>query len=426
MYRLALVWWVLQATGSGLAMGTVLVFQTVPLLAFVLIGGVVVDRFEPLKIMMVSDVVRAVITSYIAVSAYLGALELWHVYIASAAFGFVDAFFDPAYAATIPKVTRRDDLSSANAVTSLSTQVMRIAGPGLGALCVSTVGTSLVFYIDAVTFVISFFFILALAGMPPATLSPSQLAEDDFTGLEMNSLSVFTTFGTSMGSPGGTVSFIRPHDLDLDDHKVSLKSRLRGFVKEARVGFKVVLSKPYFWTPLLVASVINAFEYSAFILVMPYLLTRTLGLDVGAFGILQSLSAVGIAVATIVLGQRAKLRKRGRILFVAAFAIGLSAAAFAAPITIYGIGVFVTIRALASGAIDMTFLSVLQDKVPPEKLGRVFAIDSFVSMLLAPIGLAAVGWATDRFDPRTTFIIVGLIVVVFSFGLRQSKIRKLN
>src|SRR5689334_9195402 len=67
MYRLALVWWVLVKTGSALAMGTVVLFQAVPMLLFVLIGGVMVDRFDRLRIMIVSDVVRAAVTACMAI-----------------------------------------------------------------------------------------------------------------------------------------------------------------------------------------------------------------------------------------------------------------------------------------------------------------------------------------------------------------------
>jgi MFS family permease len=67
LYRIALAWWVLEKTGSASAMGTVLVFSQIPLLIFLLIGGIVVDRFPRLRIMFVSDLLCGIVVTFIAI-----------------------------------------------------------------------------------------------------------------------------------------------------------------------------------------------------------------------------------------------------------------------------------------------------------------------------------------------------------------------
>lgn len=76
----------------------------IPLLIFVLIGGVVVDRFPRIRIMFIRMISGLVIT-FVAVFSWLDILELWHIYAASIIFGFVEAFFFPAYQAVIPQLT---------------------------------------------------------------------------------------------------------------------------------------------------------------------------------------------------------------------------------------------------------------------------------------------------------------------------------
>jgi len=132
-YRIALAWWVLEKTGSATIMGTVLVLTQIPLLIFLLIGGVVVDRFPRIRIMFISDVLSGLIITLIAIFSWLDILEIWHIYVASLLFGFVEAFFFPTYQAVIPQITPSDMLTSANSLNGLSGRITGIVGPSIGA-----------------------------------------------------------------------------------------------------------------------------------------------------------------------------------------------------------------------------------------------------------------------------------------------------
>src|SRR5438552_8882265 len=155
LYRVALAWWVLEQTGSATAMGTVLIFSFAPMLLFLLIGGVAVDRFPRVRVMLASDILRGAVVGLVALLALGGNLAIWHVYLASIVFGFVDAFFQPAYTAAVPEITPSEVLPSANSLTSLSGQLAGIAGPALGAAIVAMGGTPAAFALDALSFFIS-------------------------------------------------------------------------------------------------------------------------------------------------------------------------------------------------------------------------------------------------------------------------------
>ena len=105
LYRIALAWWVLEKTGSATTMGTVLVLSQIPMLLFLLVGGVVVDRFPRIRIMFVADTLCGLVIGLIAILSWLNRLELWHIYIASMIFGLVEAFFLPAYQAVVQQIT---------------------------------------------------------------------------------------------------------------------------------------------------------------------------------------------------------------------------------------------------------------------------------------------------------------------------------
>src|SRR5215216_4052576 len=155
LYRIALSWWVLEKTGSAVAMGTVLILSQIPLLLFLLIGGVVVDRLPRIRIMFASDVLSGLVITFVALFSWLNLLEIWHIYVASILFGFVEAFFFPAYQAVVPEITPSELLTSANSLNGLSQRVTGIVGPALGAALVAVGGTSLTFGLDALSFFIS-------------------------------------------------------------------------------------------------------------------------------------------------------------------------------------------------------------------------------------------------------------------------------
>src|SRR5215469_18196489 len=81
VYQVALVWWVLVHTGSALAMGTVLLCERIPALVLLLLGGVMVDRFPRVWLMLLSDLSRGILVSIIALLAFTDTLAVWHIYV---------------------------------------------------------------------------------------------------------------------------------------------------------------------------------------------------------------------------------------------------------------------------------------------------------------------------------------------------------
>src|SRR3989304_4759234 len=137
VYRIALSWWVLEKTGSAAAMAAVAVFTLVPMLLFLLVGGLIVDRLPRFRILIASDIVNTGVVGVVAVRAQVNRLEVWHIYAASVVFGLSEAFFYPAYTASVPQIVTTEALPSANALTSLTWQLSGIVGPSFGALLVA-------------------------------------------------------------------------------------------------------------------------------------------------------------------------------------------------------------------------------------------------------------------------------------------------
>jgi DHA3 family tetracycline resistance protein-like MFS transporter len=164
-------------------MGTVLIFSSIPMLIFLLVGGEATERFPLFKIMLVSDFFNGVIVTLVNLLAFLGQLDIWHIYIASIFFGMMSAFFHPAYTATIPEITPTELLPSANSLTSLTQRATSAIGPSIGASIVA-------FGLDAPSLTISAGCILVilwtsskLASSPASSNStPEPVVSDPPTG----------------------------------------------------------------------------------------------------------------------------------------------------------------------------------------------------------------------------------------------------
>jgi MFS transporter, DHA3 family, tetracycline resistance protein len=391
LYRIALAWWVLEKTGSAVAMGTVLVFSQIPLLLFLLIGGVVVDRLPRIRIMFVSDILSGLVIVFVAVFSWLELLQIWHIYIASMLFGFVEAFFFPAYQAVIPQITPSELLISANSLSGLSQRVTGIVGPALGAALVAGGGTSLTFGLDSLSFFISAIFVLPLLR---SNLDKIQKQEE--------------MVGTA-------------------NRQSSAKEALKQGFTDLRDGFRLVITVPWIWITILIFGFVNIMEASPRAVAMPFLIKEDLGADVKLLGWFGSAASLGFVVGMIWLGQYVRLHRRGLLAYLSVIVTGaaLPPFAFKLPIPILIVSMFIS--GLSTSVFALIWTHTLQEMVPGELLGRVYSIDALGSFVLLPIGFSLSGWATDLFGAPTVFLIGGLgTMALVSLGLLHPAIRNLD
>jgi MFS family permease len=359
LYRIALSWWILEKTGSAVAMGTLAVFSLVPMLLFLLVGGVIVDRLPRFRIMLTSDIVNTLVVAAIAALAHTDHLQLWEVYAASVVFGLADAFFYPAYNASVPQIVPPEELPSANSLTSLSWQLAGVIGPTIGAIVVAGGGTPLAFGLDSTSFLVSAACLLPLRNIRPPAPAGSETA---------------------------------PRTTPIAD---------------LRDGWKIVAASPWLWVTILVYAFINVTDSGPRNVALPFLIHDHLGLQVEALGLVASSFSIGSVTGAVVLGRLKRIRHRATLLYGSAVLGGLM-------VMSYGLAPNLTVLLAASFVYGLTFSAIalvwtntLQEMVPPEMLGRVSSIDALGSFVLMPIGFALAGWLTDKIGPAQVFIIGG-------------------
>src|SRR6476646_9367280 len=144
---------ILTLTGSGRNVGLLMVARFVPSFFFGPISGVIADRFSRQRIMIVSDLARALVV--------LGFLfvrrpdQLWIIYVLTVFQLGLSTFFEPAKTAAIPSIVEDRELVAANAISSVTWSAMLTIGAALGGFITGLFGTNVAFVLDAATYLLS-------------------------------------------------------------------------------------------------------------------------------------------------------------------------------------------------------------------------------------------------------------------------------
>ena len=147
----------LRLTNSGTAIGLLLVAEFLPPALVGLGAGIVVDRLPRKTVMIAADLGRAVL---VLLFLLIRSPDMvWLVYVITALKFSLAAFFEPARSAAIPGVVAQEELVAANAISGITWSAMLAIGAALGGIVTGMLGTSTAFVIDALSFVLSAYFI---------------------------------------------------------------------------------------------------------------------------------------------------------------------------------------------------------------------------------------------------------------------------
>jgi MFS family permease len=354
MVPIALAFAVLEISHSASDLGLVLAAGMVPNVVFVLAGGVVGDRWPRGRVMLVSDLVRAVSQGVIAVLLLSGHAQLWHLLVSSALWGTAAAFFAPASTGIVPETVSAPHLQQANALMGLTRNIIGPVAPALAGLLVATAGTGFVFAIDSASFVAS---ALCLFALP------------------------------------------------IRDRPTERKSFVADFV----AGWRELVSRMWLWVSILAFCFWNL-AIAVFYVLGPFVFDTELG-GAGDWGIVMSGSAVGALT-----GGAIALRWKPSRPLVAAFGVTLVSSLqlflLVPPAPVYVQAVAAAVAMLGVSIGTTLWTTVLQENVPSHALSRVSAYDVLGSLVVMPLGYAFAGPVADVAGVDATMIGAGALLLV--------------
>ena len=374
-FFVALAWQVYQISNVPTALSLVGLAWTLPLLLFVLIGGVFTDRYDRRWLMVGADVVRALAIGLMGVLSMTGVLEIWHVVALIAFVGLGDAFFNPASTAIVPDLLPEDQIPSANALLGLIRPLTtRLIGPAIGGLTVAAVGSGAAFLFDAGSFAISALAVAAIGRRPRA---------------------------------------------DVADHGLGQT------LVEIREGMSYVRATPWIWATLVSAMLSLLVFVGPEQVLLPFLVKNRLDLGADALGLIFAVGGVGSVLTAIAVGQLGQPRRRVTVMY-ASWSLGV--------LLIAGFGLMtelwhaLVLSALGASLFELgqiIWTTMLQQLVPRRLLGRVSSLDWMVSIGLVPISFALTGPVAAAIGPERTLIAGGAVgavlmgALLFARGVRD-------
>lgn len=385
-YLIALPWLVLLMTGNALAVGTILATAGIPRALFMLLGGVITDRFTPRKVMIISNFIRMILTGVLATLVLTNLIQLWMLYAFALIFGLADAFFFPAQTSIVPQLVSKDQLQAGNAMIQGTATLSVFIGPVLAGAMISrldasttysTIGIALAFVIDSLSFLVSIS-MLSLMNIEHIPGAVEKVGEGVLAALHEGLLYVW-------------------------------KDATLKIVFSLVAGINILIVGPVFVGIPVIAKMRFAEGAAAY------------GMIMSAFG---GGSLLGIVLAGIL--TRPSSHRLGTVLLSVISMMGIG-------LVVIGIAPSTLIAAIAScvmgaanGYNNIMLITWLQNRISPDLTGRIMSLIIFASVGLNPVSTALAG-ALIGLNAAWLMISAGCLMTIFTlFAAFSPAVRNLG
>ena len=347
---------ILKLTGSGVALGLLAAAQFGPVLLLGAWAGVVADRSDKRRLLIVVQSLAMLQSFVLAALAFSGTPPVGAVYAVAVAGGVLTAFDNPTRRSFVVEMVPRERINNAVSLNSALMTGARVVGPALAGVLVTTVGFGWTFLIDG----LSYFAVLA--------------------GLLM----------------------MRPSEL----HSAPLVAKAKG---QVRAGLRYAASVPQLLVPLIMMAVIGTFAFN-FQVVFPVFVIDDLGGTQSTFTLLFSVLSLGSLVGALAVARRTSSSVRRVAMTALAFG-GAMAALAVAPNQAWAFLVGPLIG-VASISFMTASTAIVQTEAEPAMRGRVLALQAMVFLGSTPIGGPILGWVAEHFGARVAVGLGALACVV--------------
>lgn len=367
IYLVALPFAVLGLGGGAAALAVVGFAWSIGILGFLIAGGLLADRYDKRRQLLVSDAIRMVAVGAAGALSLAGVLEIWHLVALSFVFGAGEGLSGPAMGAIVPELVPAAGLVQANALqSSLRPVALRFAGPALGGLTVALAGVGGALVVDAATFAVSIACLLAMGARPPVRAAGAA-AEP--------------------------------------------------LLRQLREAAAFVRSQTWLWATLIMAALALLVFYGPTEVLLPLRVEGDLGGTAGQFGLVLAAEGIASVIGTVAIGQLGMPRREITALYWFWGIAGFALIGYAAARNIWELIVFSSLFGLFSGAGNPIWATLMQVRVPVALRGRVASLDWLVSVGLTPVSFALTGPAAAAFGAQAVLVAAGLLAGIVTIAV---------
>ena len=352
MAMVALAFAVLEF-GGATDLGIVLLAREIPIIVLLLLGGVFADRLPRRTILVGSDLVKGTAQVATAILLFSGTATTLNVALLQAVFGVAAAFSRPAHIGLVKEAVSDARLQEANALVGLSSSVLSIAGPAIGALLVAAGSPAWAIAVDSITFFVSAVLTASMRLAPTVRVASASILGDLRDGW----------------------------------HEFASRS----------------------WAVAMVVSfgLFQLTYFPALLVLGPLVAKQDLG-GVGAWGTILAVESAG-AVAGGMFALRLRTKRPLVVSQLVVIPAGLLLAALAVPVSVLGLAVISFAVGIGFALGNTLWITALQRNVPEHALSRISSFDWIGSIALNPIGYVLIGPIAAAIGTSQTLAIAGVL-----------------
>ena len=363
IFLIAVAWESYALWNTPAALSIVGIGMALPTVLFLLVGGIVSDRYDRRLVMMCADGVRGLAVGLLAALVISGSLRFWELVALVAIYGAGTAFFTPAFEAVVPDLLPADDLPAANSLDQFVRPVaLRLAGPLLGGALVSA-GAGVAFTVDAIS------------------------------------------FGASLAA----VAAIRPRLPARDETNASAAAA----VKE---GLRFIRRRVWLWGTLASAAIAYLLFLGPTEVLLPYVVKNELGGSASTLGLVFAAGGVGAVGSAIWMGSRGHPRREVSFIYGTWTLATLAVAGYGIATAAWQLMVACLVFNALETAGTIVWATLKQRHVPSSMLGRVSSLDWLISIGLLPVSFALTAPVAAAIGVRATLVGAAIVGAAVTLG----------
>jgi MFS transporter, DHA3 family, macrolide efflux protein len=368
----AIMWYVTLSTQSGIMMTIYVLTTFIPSILISPFAGVWADRLNRKKLMIIADLSIAAVTLLISVLFFMGIRDIWIIFVVSIVRAFGQAVHQPAVSAVYPQIVPPEYLVKVQGIAQGIQSSSMIIMPLLAGLLLATIPLEYILLIDLVTAVIAVALLIWFVRIPKHEAETSKQEINYFKDIK----------------DGLSYTF---------NHKFIFRIMLFGFL------FMILVAAPSFLTYLQVA--------------------RVFGPEAWRLATLEAVFGLGMLIGSFLISLWGGFKNRLITYFVSYIALGLSTILIGIPFNFY---FYVSIWAVVGFFIAISsplLVGLIQEKVDPEYIGRVFSVFGLINTISLPLGMLVFGPLSDFYDISLIILLSGIgmvMIAIVPFFMKNS------
>jgi len=356
----SMMWYVTLNTQSGVMMTIMVLCSFIPALLLSPFAGVWADKLNRKKLMIVADLTIAAVTLLIAVLFFMGIRDLWIIFVVSIVRSFGQSVHQPAVSAVYPQIVPRDKLLKVQGISQGIQSTSMILMPLLAGLLLAVTSIELIFFIDVVTAVIAVFILIYFVRLPK-------------------------------------------HEAELQQQEIT-------YFKDMKEGLRYSFTHPLIFN-LLLFSFLFMFMVAAPAFLTYLQVARVFGPEAWRLSILEAVFGIGMLTGSITISIWGGFKNKLTTYFLSYIAIGIGTIGLGLPINFW---IYIGFWSFVGFFISLSsplMVALIQEKVDPMYIGRVFSVFGIIQMTSMPLGMLVFGPLSDTVNVSYIILLSGVLMV---------------